>query len=161
MSSPGSNDVDKVAVRPMRFGDCATVARLCGQLGYPATPAEVEQRFKRIAGRTEAAVFVAESSDHRVLGWVHVCGTDTVVSDAQAEVWGLVVDAGVRGQGLGRRLLTAAEGWATGKGFSVMRVRSNTVRVEARRFYERVGYSVIKTQNTFHKMLVRDGPTAE
>ena len=153
--------MDNVAVRPMRLGDCAAVARLCDQLGYPATPAEVEQRFKRIAGRTDAAVFVAESPDHRVLGWVHVCGTDTVVSDAQAEVWGLVVDAGVRGQGLGRELLTAAEGWATGKGFSVMRVRSNTVRVEARRFYERVGYAVIKTQNAFRKMLVHDGPTAE
>jgi hypothetical protein len=32
-----------------------------------------------------------------------------------------------------------------------VRVRSNIVRTDARRFYERLGYAVTKTQNVFDR----------
>lgn len=147
----------KVAVRPMQAQDSASVADLSGQLGYPATPAQIEARMRRIGEDRQAALLVAEASDHRILGWVHVCGNDDLVSEDHAEVRGLVVDAETRGQGVGRALLAAAERWATEHGYGAMRVRSNAVRTEARGFYEHAGYRVTKTQNHFRKVLPGDG----
>jgi GNAT superfamily N-acetyltransferase len=143
----------RIEIRPMQAGDSAPVAGLSGQLGYPATPAQIEERFRRIAQDRDATVLVALGADNRILGWIHASGTEDLASDRHAEVRALVVDADARGRGAGGALLAAAERWATGQGYGAMRVRSNTVRTEARRFYERAGYRVTKTQNHFHKAL--------
>ena len=137
----------------MRSEDAAAVARLSEQLGYPAAAAEIAQRFDRIAGDPAAAVFVAQDGDDVVRGWLHVAATGDLVSAGQAEIRALVVDAEVRGRGIGRSLLEAAEAWAGGRGYGVMKVRSNVIRTRARSFYERAGYAVAKTQHNFRKAL--------
>ena len=52
-----------------------------------------------------------------------------------------------------RRLMEEAEQWARDKGCRSVRLRSNVVRAEAHAFYERLGYSVFKTQKNYRKML--------
>ena len=44
-----------------------------------------------------------------------------------------------------------AEEWALTRGIDVMGVRSNSLRVQARAFYEHLGYEITKTQNAFRK----------
>jgi GNAT superfamily N-acetyltransferase len=140
-------------IRPMRDADAAPVARLSGQLGYPASGEEIAERLRRLAADPDAAVLVGCDAEGVVRGWLHVAAPRDLVSAAQAEIRAFVVDEEHRGQGIGRTLLEAAERWAVERGHGTMRVRSNTVRTRARAFYERAGYQVTKTQHQFRKNL--------
>ena len=129
------------------------LAELSGQLGYAATPEQVRRRLQLIKRGAEHEVWVAEAAAGEVLGWIEVLLERTLISDREAEITGLVVDASCRGQGIGRRLMEEAEQWARDKGCRSVRLRSNVVRAEAHAFYERLGYSVFKTQKNYRKML--------
>jgi GNAT superfamily N-acetyltransferase len=63
------------------------------------------------------------------------------------------VAEGRRVSGVGRRLVGAAEEWASGRGLSQVTLRSNVIRPESHAFYERVGYTRFKTQHTYRKTL--------
>jgi ribosomal protein S18 acetylase RimI-like enzyme len=143
-----------VTIRQMRFEDAAAVAQLTTQLGYPATEEEIRRRYDLIKDRSDARLFVAEYAERAVVGWVHVQELYMLESDARAEIFGLVVADTARGTGVGRRLIGAAEEWATLRGLRVMGLRSNNLRTAARGFYEHLGYRVTKTQNAFRKNLV-------
>ena len=54
---------------------------------------------------------------------------------------------------MGRRLLQAAEAWASTRGLDQMAVRSNVDRAESHPFYERLGYVRAKTQHAYRKRL--------
>jgi ribosomal protein S18 acetylase RimI-like enzyme len=142
-----------VEVRQMRPADTSAVAALTTQLGYPSTEDEIRRRYDLIKDRWDARVFVAQHAGNVIIGWVHVQATYLLECDARAAIWGLVVSDKARGSGVGRRLVEAAEEWALMRGFSVMVVNSNSLRTEARGFYEHLGYTVAKTQNAFRKSL--------
>jgi GNAT superfamily N-acetyltransferase len=141
-----------MTIRSVEPRDAAEVARLATQLGYPSTPDQVAQRLEVLAAKSESAVFVAEG-EGRLDGWISIQGRQQVESDPDAIIDGLVVDEAARRKGVGRALIAAAEAWARERRFGSVRIRSNTVRVDARRFYESVGYEVFKTQNAFRKAL--------
>ena len=142
-----------MVVRPMTPRDAEAVARLSGQLGYPSSADDVERRFRALAGNPDLALLVAEDGDGGVIGWIHVGGRRFLTSDAFAQIDGLVVEASARRRGAGRALVRAAEEWARGRGYAVLRVQSNVQRTEARPFYESMGYEVIKSQWVFRKTL--------
>lgn len=144
-------------VRRMAETDVEAVADLCSQLGYPSAPTQVAGRFGMIDGDADQAVFVAEAADGAVIGWIHVLGRLFLESDPFAEIGGLVVDAGQRRRGVGRALLREAERWAQGHGYGELRVRSNTIRTEAHRFYSESGYTLSKTQHVFARPLLDKG----
>ena len=139
-----------VAVRPMLASDVDDVTRLCAQLGYPSTTAQVAERFAQLAASDRDQVLVAHDG-RQVLGWIHVHLSLTIESDRQAEIGGLVVDEHARAKGVGRMLTAAGEQWATSRGCGRMRVRSNVTRWGAHAFYQALGYRILKTQYTFVK----------
>jgi hypothetical protein len=53
-----------------------------------------------------------------------------------------------------------AEAWGRRRGRSLVRLRSNTVRDEAHRFYEAIGYRNTKTSYTFEKAMPNATPRA-
>jgi GNAT superfamily N-acetyltransferase len=55
-------------------------------------------------------------------------------------VTALVVEASSRGCGIGRALMEAAERWTAEQGCVLIEVTSNQRRVDAHRFYEKLGY---------------------
>ena len=135
-------------------GDAAAVADLTSQLGYPARESDIRRRYDLIKDRWDARLFVAHHPSSNIsVGWIHVQATYLLEADSRAEIWGLVVAESARGSGIGRLLVEAAEAWATMRGLEVMAVGSNSLRAEARRFYEHLGYKVVKTQNAFRKTL--------
>jgi GNAT superfamily N-acetyltransferase len=142
-------------LRPMSPRDSVAVADLTGQLGYPSTPEQIRERFAALSRDPESAILVAEDEDGGLIGWVHVIGRRALVLDPYAELGGLVVDAAARRQGAGRALVSAAEQWAEDHGYPTMGVRSNMKRVEARPFYEGLGYAITKSQNVYRKALRR------
>ena len=140
-------------VRRMRERDARAVADLSGQLGYPATAAQIRRRLAMQEKDRDSAALVFEDEEGRIAGWAHVIGRHFLESDPYAELAGLVVDAGARRKGVGRALVTAAEKWAMGRGYATLRVRSNVKRMEARPFYEGMGFTITKSQYVYHKPL--------
>lgn len=139
-------------IRAASRSDGAAVASLAGELGYPACAAEISERLAVLASSPDDAVFVA------ILGltpvaWIHVAIVTLLESPRHAEIRGLVVTASLRARGLGAQLVARAEEWARERGAPRMRVRSNAVRERTHAFYERLGYSVTKSQKVFDKPL--------
>src|SRR4051812_10583340 len=134
--------------------DAAALASLSTQLGYPVAPGEMAERLLAVLNQANQSVLVAEE-DGAVGGWLQVCSRESLESPPFAEVSGLVVDEAQRGRGVGRRLLNAAVHWAEERGYGRLRVRSNVVRTDAHRFYEREGFHLTKTQVVLDRLLER------
>jgi GNAT superfamily N-acetyltransferase len=143
----------ELKIRRAKSSDAEQIAALSGQLGYPATAAQIRKRMQGIKPDSQHAVFVAESVNDGVIGWVHVSRQPLLEVEIRAEVNGLVVAEGQRSLGAGARLLAAAEDWARKHGCKGMSVRSNVIRERAHQFYERNGYEHYKTQKSFRKPL--------
>ena len=142
----------ELTIRRAKSADAPQLAVLAGQLGYPATT-QMRERLRGIQPASQNAVFIAESANDGVIGWLHVSKEPLLEVEMRAEVNGLVVAEGQRSLGAGARLLAAAEEWARKHGCKSMSVRSNVIRERAHKFYERNGYEHYKTQKSFRKPL--------
>jgi GNAT superfamily N-acetyltransferase len=140
-------------IRAARTYDAATIAALGGELGYDVSRQQVATRLSGIESEPSSRVLVAEDGEGRVVGWLHVAARTQLTEEFCAEILGLVVDAKVRGAGVGAALVDAAEAWARAEGCTRIRVRSRDTRVRAHAFYERERYERNKVQVVLHKGL--------
>lgn len=155
MSEP-SKQIAKAAeciVRAPRAEDFARMGELAGQLGYPSTAAQVQERLGEIRNSPDYAVFVAELPDGTIAGWIGLFVFRSVELDKCAEISGLIVDEKARSAGIGKVLLDMAEAWARGVGCGAIAVHSNINRQRAHGFYRRHGYAWVKTQEFLRKNL--------
>ncbi len=142
-----------ITIRLAKLDDAEALAKLADQLGYPSTVEQVRRRFEALAEKSdENAVFIAEANG-KILGWVHAHLYSLLVDDPETEIGGLVVDEAVRGQRIGELLMQATEAWTLEKGCSSVYLRSNVIRTRAHEFYKRIGYTIIKSQYAFRKVL--------
>lgn len=144
----------KQEIRPVDPDDAEAVARLSGELGYPADPTVMRLRIDAIRGSGERAAFVACRTGD-VVGWIEVAIVRHLQADPRAEIGGLVVASHSRGDGIGARLVAHAERWAVDRGLGTIVVRSQIARADAHRFYLREGYARTKTSAVFSKALSR------
>jgi GNAT superfamily N-acetyltransferase len=140
----------KIIVRLAKPADGPDIAGLSGQLGYPASVNDMERRIGEICEDDNCRLLVAES-DGCVVAWLLVHIYRLVSSDCLAQIAGLVVDQSHRNQGIGALLVERAEEWAQSKKCRGVLLRSRSARKDAHRFYRRLGYSGIKTQDVFLK----------
>jgi GNAT superfamily N-acetyltransferase len=152
---------EAVAIRLATAGDIDRLAELCGQLGYPLTSEQLEPRLIEIGRDKPNDIYVAVGSDGRVMGWVQVYVRQLLMVDRHAEMGGLVVDEAYRGRGVGHMLVDWAEAWARDHGCQALYLRSNVQRLEAHRFYEGMGYQLVKTQRAYWKPLAGTGGTVD
>ena len=145
-------DSQQLIIRDASLADAARIADLATQLGYPSTTEQVLARLRTLPQDGTHAVYVAENAAG-VVGWVHVFALYPVAHDCVAEIAGLVVDASCRASGVGKHLMDAAENWARERGLDTVVLRSNVIREAAHKFYENLGYTRIKTQHAFRKVL--------
>jgi len=148
MESPDRNG--ELFVRPMEPGDADAVSRLIEQLGYSRSPQEVLEWIAGVGAGDRQAAFVACQAGE-VVGWIEVAIERRLQYVPFALVGGLVVQEGLRGQGIGRLLCRHAEEWAWEHGAEKVRVTSRSTRVDAHRFYVRDGYQPVKTSMVFEK----------
>ena len=134
-----AKEVD-VAVRRAETGDAAALADLMTQLGYSTRTSEMEMRMEAIFADKNYATFVAVS-DGKVCGMI---GTSTRYvyehNNVSAVIMALVVSYKMRGRGVGRALVAAAENELAQKNVRRVAVYSRFERTEAHEFYESVGY---------------------
>ena len=129
-----------IQIRNVSSGDADAVAKLLVQLGYPSTPADVTARLERMASEGGHQVLVAEI-DGAVVGVVTVFVRHLLSLDAPlGRIAAMVVDDARRSQGIGQRLVEAAEAIARGAGCDRIEVTSAERRTRAHEFYRRLGY---------------------
>ena len=128
-------------IRAPRDGDAGTIASLLGQLGYPSTAEQVSARLQALRrDEPSSSMWVAEL-DGGVVGVATAREFPGIhISEPVAWLTVLVVDEKVRGRGVGRRLVTEAEGWARGRGAKRLSLTSAVHRKEAHQFYINLGY---------------------
>ena len=140
-------------IEEMRSCDLDAVRALATQLGYECTEEEIDRRFDAIRRLPSHKLFVArDGGTQRVVGWIHLTiETLSLLGELRADVSGLVVDESYRGGGVGSKLLNAGEAWAQAQGLDLVRVRTNTKRELAHRFYEKSGYELKKSWHLYIK----------
>lgn len=137
-------------IRTAREGDLEALVRLLGVLFRIESDFRPDPRRQRRGLRLmlqdpdRRAVLVAEQGG-AVVGMVTV---QLVVSTAEGGASGwledMVVEAGARRAGVGRRLLRAAERWARGRGARRLQLLADVENAPALAFYRRMGWEGTK-----------------
>jgi GNAT superfamily N-acetyltransferase len=135
-------------IRPAAREDAEDIARLCVQLGYPATAVSIRPTLDVLLRNEGVTVDVATESGV-ICGLMQVSIHRAIESGAWAEIDALVVDESQRGRGIGRALVEYARTWAREEGLARLRVRTNEKRTDAHAFYERLGFTHVKSQRIY------------
>jgi GNAT superfamily N-acetyltransferase len=138
-------------IRAAKPADAEAIAHLSKELGYPAELKTVRERLRRILGREDQRVVVAEVPSGAVCGWLQAHSSVALESGLRVEIVGLIVSETMRRRGVGRCLVEYAETWAKEISAETVVVRSNTKRVESRVFYPSLGFLPSKTQVVYRK----------
>lgn len=145
--------IRSILVRDAKMHDSPAIAALSGELGYETTSEDVAARLDYLLNSQDHGIFVAVQEYGEVVGWIHAYVGFRLTVENFADLGGLVVAEAFRRQGIGEKLLHAAEEWARSKGLNAIRIRSRDSRVEAHRFYQSKDYEIQKTQIVFRKNL--------
>ena len=137
-----------IDVREASERDAGAIALLAGELGYPATEIEMHERLGIVREDPDGDVFVAEAQGC-VAGWVEVAERHNLAGGWWVEIMGLVVSEADRGCVAGRALVERARQWAADRGHEKLRVRTNQLRAPAHAFYERLGFTLTKSQRVY------------
>ena len=131
----------RVTVRDARAGDSAAIAGLLGELGYPAGPEAAGRRLVGIRKAGGSRVLVA-TVGRRVVGVVGLHVMPLLHRDHKlCRVLALCVSVDFTRQGVGTRLMCAAESVARRAGCHRMELTTAPERTAAHAFYRRLGYA--------------------
>ena len=136
-------------IRPAREEDAAAMAVLTAVLGYPVAEEAARSRVREIAGSRSDLLLVAVWADGRLAAWLQAHASHRVHTGRSVEIVGLVVDPEFRREGIGRRLVAAAEQWAEARSAEALVVRSNLLRSESHCFYPALGFGLSKKQAVY------------
>lgn len=144
----------EVMIRAVSIDDTNEICAICGEeLGYPCDLSLVMDKIKNIDVNREA-VYVA-LVDEIVVGFIHVERYDILYFETMANILGLAVKATYRRNGIGKKLVHAAEEGATQNKIKAMRLNSGISRNIAHDFYRHLGYDSENKQIRFEKRLYR------
>jgi predicted N-acetyltransferase YhbS len=138
-------------IRAAKPADAEAIAHLSRELGYPSELKTIRERLRRILGRDDQRVVVAEVPNGGVCGWLQAHSSVAVESGLRVEIVGLIVSEKMRRRGVGRGLVAQAETWAAEISAETVVVRSNAKRVESKVFYPSLGFLPSKTQVVYRK----------
>ena len=138
-------------VREAGLADAPGIARLVTQLGYPASPEEMEVRLKALLSQRVYRLFVAEISETQVGMVGGYVAYALEFTPPYGRLIGLVVDEEHRRAGIGRLLMSRIEQWLREQGAILLLITSGVQRVQAHAFYQRLGY--VETGLRFAKQL--------
>lgn len=128
-------------IRPAVPGDAEVLVGLFTELGHPENSvAEVRARIVAWTADPACAALVAEV-DGQVVGVVGLVAVPYLEQPGKCgRVVAIVTSSAARGQGVGRRLMAAAEDVARQLGCVRMELTSANRRTDAHAFYGNLGY---------------------
>ena len=129
------------SVRLAQPGDAAQVAALLAELGYPDNRTEEVRRRLAMWERETAGLALVAERQGQVVGIIAVTAIPYLEREGRrGRIVALVVSSACRGQGIGRRLVDAAEKAAGELDCITMEVTSARSRTESHPFYRNLGY---------------------
>lgn len=136
-------------IRPASVDAAAAIALVAAGLGYKEEVVKhsAVQRLERLLGSNDDRAWVAEL-DGVVIGWLHAQHAFRMASADFIEIVGLSVSTEARFKGAGRVLVEQARRWATEEHVT-LRVRTNDIRDEAKKFYSALGFLLVKRQSVY------------
>jgi GNAT superfamily N-acetyltransferase len=135
-------------LRPATIEDASAINLLAESLGYlPGSDEELAYRLENLISSDTDEVWVAEN-EMDVVGWIHFFVAKRIASTSFVEIGGIVVDSDFRNKGIGKDLIAEAKNWAVAKNIK-LRVRSDSKREDAHRFYASTGFKKLKNQDVF------------
>lgn len=130
-------------IRKCDINDLERVTALLREFGYPTTVNVMKERIESMESNPFYCTLVAEL-DQEVVGMIGLrqVSSFSKQQDCVTEITALIVSEELRGNGLGKRLVAAAEEWARDKGCCQLYLRSgNRVeRAPAHAFYQHIGF---------------------
>jgi GNAT superfamily N-acetyltransferase len=140
----------EVTYQKIDLSECYKLKALIHQLGYDVDANDIKANVSEIRER-QGEVFVAKIDDE-LIGCINAIIDVRLAAGTTGEIVTLVVLEQYRGMGVGKALVATAEAWLAER-VSSIRVRTNSIRDKAHRFYQRAGYQELKTQKIFIKDL--------
>jgi ribosomal protein S18 acetylase RimI-like enzyme len=120
--------------------DAGELARLLTLLGHPTTESAIRASWDDWAATGNSAL-VASQDDDALAGAVTLHQMRVLHRPrAVGRITALIVDTPLRGRGIGRALVSAAEGALGQAGCGLLEITSNFRLTDAPAFYERLGY---------------------
>jgi GNAT superfamily N-acetyltransferase len=141
-----------VLIRFARIEDYKELTKLAKQLGYENDESILKERITNYINKIEKAIFVAECNSE-VIGWNSVEIIDHFYIEPYVEISGFVVDEKHRNKKIGQTLMRETEKWTKDHGMTKIRLRTNSIRKDAHRFYERLGFIKCKEQIVYDKKI--------
>jgi len=127
-------------IRNARPTDAADLVRLLDQLGYADAADSMAKKILQLTGREDARLLVAEYSGTVVaVISIHFIPQIALKGDF-ARICYFVVDEQHRDKGLGTRFERELDRLARERGCDRIEVHCHSRRMDAHRFYERLGY---------------------
>jgi len=137
-----------ILIRTITCEDYKLITSLTNQLGSNVQTDIVKDQINTILNNPDHFAFVAVLNDE-VVGYIHCFNAIRLTSKPFTEICGLVVNEKERGNGIGKLLVKHVEVLFNNN--RKIRVRCNTKRKLAHKFYFDQDYSLSKEQKIFEK----------
>lgn len=139
-------------VREVVLADTKDINILSQSLGYNRqTDDQVELQLKTILNSDVDELYVYD--DGEVKGWIHIFISNRVTSVPFIEIGGLVVSSEFQRLGIGRELIQHVRKYALDNKMKI-RVRCNSGREFAHKFYQSIGFTKVKDQYVFEPIYI-------
>jgi predicted N-acetyltransferase YhbS len=140
-----------VLLRSPTEADAKHVASLLAELGYPSKETDVRDRLRRSLHRQSSCFLLAQFADE-VIGLVSAELVPYFPTGSTiCRVTALVVSTHHRGRRVGEKLVAGAVDFARQHHCSGIEITSAEHRLDAHRFYQRLGFS--RTSSRFFQAL--------
>ena len=138
----------KIEIRQVEPNEFEILQQLIHELGYPLGEKELLINLNLVQQRG-GIILVAEVYEN-VVGCLSGVINAGLAEGMFGEILSLVVSKDHRGSGIGTCLIEKAESWLIPQ-VTKIRIRANSIRLKAHKFYKSLGYKEIKTQISFVK----------
>ena len=135
---------EKVIIRDACVNDIEELTLLMTDLGYPASVAEMQTRFKNIFAHPDYRTIIAVVNNE-IVGMAGLFkGIYYEKNGSYMRILAFVVKETSRKSGIGQLLIKASEDWAFEQGLNSVLISSGNrdERKAAHAFYQKMGYAV-------------------
>ncbi len=152
MSKKQAMSNKSISIQPATVSMTPELVTLIKTLGYSVDQPSLKKRLKEIISRSDHLLLVAKVDD-QIAGFCHGYLRLLTEVPKAMEIGGLAVKEAFQRQGIGKKLIKEIEDLTIKQKIKYIVLSSNVFRKGAHRFYQKMGYKILKQQHAFEKEL--------